>query len=306
MRHHEISIEWTVSQEDSGLNLRSYLLMKKDISRRLLTDIKFAGGSLLVNNKQSTVRSNLAAGDRVKVIFPPEPVSEFIPQSSVDLSIVYEDKHLLVIDKPSGISTIPSRDRQADSVAGAVLAYYSRTAWPATFHAVNRLDKETSGLMIVAKHRYAHDQFAKKQRMQEVKRQYTALLHGEIRWFTGMIHAPIARKDSSIIERKVDESGKEAHTAFATAAVTNEASLVNVSLLTGRTHQIRVHFAWLGYPLVGDKLYGGSIYHSNAHLLHASQIAFTHPFTNEIHYFTSALPERFTTCSLFPGQTNGH
>lgn len=295
-------------REEDGLSLRTYLLKKKDVSRRLLTDIKFAGGQLRVNNNLCTVRHRLTQGDEVKVVFPPEHISETIPESSLNLTIVYEDDHLLVVDKPAGVSTIPSRDPEADSIAGAVLAYYSQIGWPATFHAVNRLDKETSGLMIVAKHRYAHDQFVKKQRLFAVKRRYTALVQGDIPWFAGVIEAPIARSDHSIIERTVAKNGKKAKTAYTAAARDKDkkVSLLHVSLYTGRTHQIRVHFAWLGHPLIGDSLYGKQTNHTNGHLLHAAEIAFIHPFTGKEHRFTSSLPERFTTCSLYPSQHKGH
>ncbi|UTR11108.1 RluA family pseudouridine synthase [Evansella sp. LMS18] len=284
-----IILQWKAGAEEDGQLLKTFLRVKKGISKKALADIKFKGGDISVDGRRVTVRHVLKEGEAIKITFPPENVSEGIVSVERELDIVFEDDHLLVINKPPSLSTIPSREHREVSLAGAVVHYYKKHNIPSTFHAVNRLDKDTSGLMLVAKHRYVHDLFVRMQMQHNIERTYTALLEGKLSKGEGTIDLPIGRKSTSIIEREVTPDGQEAVTHFKAERLFSEASLVSINLETGRTHQIRVHFSHLGHPLAGDTLYGGTKKLIGRQALHSSKIKFLHPIENKILEFTSPL-----------------
>ncbi|MFA9555796.1 RluA family pseudouridine synthase [Evansella sp. AB-rgal1] len=279
---------WTVSIEDEGVLLREFLRESKQLSRKALADIKFQGGAIFVNSKEETVRYVLKSGDKIQLIFPREEVSEWIVPTPLSLDVVFEDEHLLIINKPPHLPTIPSRNHSELSLAGAVINYYNQCKYPATFHAINRLDRDTSGLLMIAKHRYIHDLFSKQQ-VRQVQRRYQALVHGRLELELGTINVPIARKPDSIIERVVSENGQFAVTHYKVLERFDDATLVQVSLETGRTHQIRVHFSHIGHPLLGDTLYGGKSEGIHRQALHSSEIQFFHPIDQHKISFTCPL-----------------
>lgn len=276
-----LSFTWLVKNECEGLMLRDFLLEKKRVSRRLLTDLKFHGGQLLVNEKSVTVRAPLQAGDKVTVVFPKETKSATMHAIPLPLSICYEDEHILVVHKPAGLVTIPSRREPNRSLAQGILHYYELHENSSTIHIVTRLDRDTSGLVLVAKHRYAHSLLSQQQIDQEIDREYVAVVTGLMKVPRGTIALPIARKAESIIERTVDWKGKEAITHYEVLAHVNQNTIVKVQLETGRTHQIRVHFSAIGFPLVGDELYGGKTELINRQALHCYSLRFLHPITEE-------------------------
>lgn len=286
-----MKLTWTITEQCQGITLRDFLRKNQCISRKMLADIKYNGGKISVNGVEKTVRYALKSDDEVMVILPDEKISTNIVPVDIPLAIVYEDQHVIIVDKPVSFVTIPTRDKEEPSMAGAVLHYYQTTGWKATFHPVNRLDRDTSGLLIIAKHRLAHDMFVKQQTA--IRRTYLAVLTGSVKWQFGSIVAPIARKKTSIIEREVSQSGKFAKTHYKCLRKTKETSLVKLTLETGRTHQIRVHMAWIGHPLEGDTLYGGSRHRMLRQALHASEVEFVHPFTNELLTFRARLPKDF-------------
>ncbi len=285
-----ISIRWHVAPEEDGQLLRDFLRNSKQISRKALADIKFQGGEMIVNGEDVNVRAMVKSGDVVEIIFPPENRSQYIKLSPVPLTIIYEDEHMLVIDKPHGLPTIPPQNKDEPSLAGAILYYYEQHHIPTTFHAVNRLDKDTSGLLLIAKHRYVHDQFVRLQQKRGISRTYQALVHGNVVRKTGTINKPIARKDGSIIERTVSQTGQRAVTHFSVLDQKINGALIQLKLETGRTHQIRVHMSSIGHPLFGDSLYGGSNEQIERQALHASSITFEHPLLKETMHFTAPLP----------------
>ncbi|MBU9713288.1 RluA family pseudouridine synthase [Evansella tamaricis] len=286
--HH--TLEWKIKEVESGQFLRDYLLHIKKISRKALADIKFHGGEIKVNGESVTVRYILRTDDHVSIAFPPEKVSDWIRPHAVPLNIVYEDSHLLVVNKPPQLPTIPSRDHLEGSLAGAVIYYYQENNIPFTFHAVNRLDKDTSGLMMIAKHRYAHDLFVRMQKEKGIQRSYTAIIHGELSKHSGTVNEPIGRREGSIIEREVRTDGQMAITHYQVKETLGNASLVELILDTGRTHQIRVHMSYIGHPLMGDTLYGGKKEIIERQALHSSSIRFFHPIENREFFFESSIP----------------
>lgn len=286
----QFSSTWYVTKEQEGMLLRDFLTKEHNISRRLLTDIKFHGGQIEVNGRHVTVRHQLRAGDDVTISFPKEERSASMKPYSLPLDIVYEDEHVLVINKPTGLATIPSRQEPNISLAQGILAYYDLHQIPATIHIVTRLDRDTSGLVLVAKHRYAHSLLSKQQVAKRIERYYVAVVDGLLHERQGTITLPIARKASSIIERTVDNHGQEAITHFETIGQSEKHTLVKIKLETGRTHQIRVHFSAIGHPLAGDDLYGGNIEHISRQALHCTTLSFQHPFSKEVITLTSEFP----------------
>ncbi|GAE32684.1 RluA family pseudouridine synthase [Halalkalibacter hemicellulosilyticus] len=284
------TFEWVVANDHHKL-LRPFLREECQLSKRGLAHIKFNGGMIMVNGHEATVRSPLQCGDVVTVGLPLEKRSESLDVEHIPLSIIYEDDHFIVVDKVAGMLTIPSREHPNGTLANAILGYYERIGLPTTFHAVNRLDRDTSGLLIIAKHRFAHDRMSDLQNKGKVKRYYQALVHDRVHPPNGTVDAPIGRADDSIITRMVTENGKKAVTHYHTLTQKRNYSLLSIQLETGRTHQIRVHFAYLGHPLLGDDLYGGKRDYISRQALHCNKIEFTHPFIKETVTITSELPK---------------
>ena len=261
------------------------------ISKRALTAIKFGGGALFVNGEERNVRHPLTVGDAVRIIFPYEDVSEGLIAQHEELTIVYEDEAILIIDKPAFMSSIPSKEHPDSSIANFVYGYFERQQLASTVHIVTRLDRDTSGLMVIAKHRHIHHLMSEQQKKGLIHREYEAVVEGTVEQDVQSICAPIGRKDTSIIEREVRADGQFAHTDVTVLARTNGLTHIRLKLHTGRTHQIRVHMAFIGHPLVGDELYGGSRTIINRQALHCRFVQFEHPLTKIPMQFESKLPE---------------
>ncbi|PYZ97739.1 RNA pseudouridine synthase [Alteribacter lacisalsi] len=279
--------EWTVPPRINGVLLKEFLRTGCKMSRKTLAEIKHSGGSLLVNGTERTVRFPVYEGDLVTVFFAPEIPSPGIEALDMPLNIVYEDEHVLLLNKPPGLATVPSPDDPGRSLAGAVIGYFRKESIPSTFHAVSRLDRDTSGLLAAAKHRYAHHRLSESGTV----RSYLAIVQGNLKESTGTINSPIVRKEGSIIERTTAAQGKRAVTHYRCIEEKAGISLVSIRLETGRTHQIRVHFASIGHPLAGDTLYGTDSSLISRHALHAYELAFTHPITEDTCQFTCAMPD---------------
>jgi 23S rRNA pseudouridine1911/1915/1917 synthase len=275
------SFEWKIKREHEGILLRDFLLKEVNVSRRALTDLKFHGGKITVNGKEQTVRYMLKHHDILNIQFPTEERSEKLLIEKMPLDIVYEDEHLLVINKPAGVCTIPSREHPSQSIANGLLNYYEQQGIKSAVHVVTRLDRDTSGLLLVAKHRFCHHLFSLQQRNNLVKRRYKAVVHGQVIDQKGTINKPIGRNEDSIIEREVREDGKAAVTHYEVILTKKDKSLLSIRLETGRTHQIRVHMSHFGHPLLGDDLYGGLKMGIDRQALHCDQLCFLHPFSKE-------------------------
>ncbi|MBH0172848.1 RluA family pseudouridine synthase [Fictibacillus sp. 23RED33] len=287
----KFTITWYVQNEEAPILLREYL-KNKQISKAALTDIKFHGGALFVNKKEVTVRTALNGGDEVTVRFPSETKSSSMEAEDIPLDIIFEDQHFIAVHKPAGMPTIPSLYQPNGSLASAVLYYYQQHDIPGTFHAVNRLDKDTSGIVLIAKHRFAHSLMSKQQKDKVIKREYIAFVHGELKDVRGTVDRPIARNPESIIERMVSGDGQRSITHYETIDYVEETNFTVVSLRleTGRTHQIRVHMSSTGHPLLGDDLYGGSLELIQRQALHSEKTSFIHPFSEKLITLKADLP----------------
>lgn len=291
MINNKFTLDFSVESE--SMLLREFL-QTRGISKRTLTAVKYDGGKLMVNGVERTVRHTVEYGDTVTVQFPIEQLSDGLKPEMGALSVIYEDDVLLILDKPAGQSSIPSRDQPIGTVANFVAGKFAAERVPSTVHVVTRLDRDTSGLMCIAKNRHIHHLLNEQMRIDGFTRGYTALVEGDLKHNSLSIEQPIGRKDGSIMERIVRSDGQYARTDLEVTGrfkqFDKQYMAINLKLYTGRTHQIRVHMNWLGHPLVGDDLYGGSKLLMNRQALHCSAIGFRHPLTNQLMQFESSLP----------------
>ena len=271
-------------------------LKKHGVSKGLLAKIKYTGGSILVNNQEQKSTYLLDIGDRVTIKIPAEQdLTGKLQPISYPLDIVYEDDHFLAINKPVGFASIPSA-LHSSTMANFVKGYLVDQDYEnKQVHIVTRLDRDTPGLMLFAKHGYAHARLDKQLQAKLIQKRYFALVCGDSQLApVGEIIAPIGRPEDSIITRCVTETGKYAHTSYRIVESWGKLHLVDIQLHTGRTHQIRVHFAHIGFPLLGDDLYGGSLEHGiDRQALHCHSLSFDDPFSAERIELGSSLPEDF-------------
>lgn len=261
---------------DQDILLRDFL--KQRLSQKALKRAKMQG-DILVNGHHQTVRYMLHVGDKVEVYYPEER-STLTPWAFY-LHIVYEDDDLMIIDKQAGIPSIASKGYPTHSLANIITNYYQENDIKAKVHLVSRLDKDTSGLLMVAKSSRIHDLMTG-----QVKRQYLLLCEGKLDKPQGTIRLSIDRRQDSI-KRGVYSDGKVAITHYQVLETYPTMSLVKAQLETGRAHQIRVHFSHLGHPLVGDGLYGHKKEGFVGQALHSCTIDFIHPTTKKSYHFES-------------------
>lgn len=282
---------WTVDEETTTLKR---FLNNQGVSRRLLAKIKFQGGTLLVNKQVRNTRFEVSVGDEVTIIIPDEGEHETMLPFESSIDIVYEDEHLLIVNKPTEVASIPSQYHKNGTMANYVKYYYNQQGYAnRVIHVVTRLDRDTTGLMMFAKHGFAHAMMDKQLQSGELKKYYHALVGGDLSRLENheVIDLPIGRDESSIIKRCVIDGGQRAITEYTLVEKTDDIAQVAVQLHTGRTHQIRVHFSEIGCPLIGDELYGGDLTKGlNRQALHCQKLVFLHPFTREELTFELPLP----------------
>ncbi|WJP98450.1 RluA family pseudouridine synthase [Macrococcus bovicus] len=260
--------------------LRTFLA-EQAISKKSLSAIK-RNGALLVNGIRQTVRANVVPGDVVTVVLPDETPSASLVPSEGPLEILYEDDALCIVNKPAGVSTMPSQLHPHDSLVERVLAHFREQQTAGIPHIVTRLDRQTSGVVIFAKHQLIHHWMTG-----IIDKVYLCAVTGQLP-ARGRIDLPIRRKSESIIERITAPDGKPALTSYLTL-LRSEHSVALVRLHTGRTHQIRVHFKAIGHPLLGDTLYGTD-QSTGRQALHAFQVTFSHPVTARLITIQAPVP----------------
>lgn len=275
-------LTYIVPPEYDGEMLQTFLRRACGLSYRMVVKLKRVPNGMTVDGKQWRSIDRINAGQTVGLKMPEDAVR--IEGADMPLSVVYEDDHLLVIDKPPYLAVHPSAGKPEPTLANGVVAYFEKKGTPLSFRPVNRLDRNTSGLLVAAKS--PHVAYALAQKPDKV---YFAIVLGELTG-DGTIHQPIRVKEGCTITREVGEGGKDSLTHWQALASDGEITLVRVVIETGRTHQIRVHMAWLGHPLAGDTMYGTDEAVLPRHGLHCGRTSFHHPITGQRVTLTSPIP----------------
>jgi 23S rRNA pseudouridine1911/1915/1917 synthase len=277
--------------DEPGERLDKYLSRKFDLSRTRLQKL-IADGFVTVNGEVAKAGLKLDAGDWLRVVLPPPPPSPLTPEA-MPLNIIYEDDDLLVVDKPAGLTVHPAPGHPAHTLVNAILARFPHLAAlsdslrPGIVH---RLDRDTSGVMMVAKNSLAQTKLMEQFKARSVAKAYLVLVKGHLTPENGVIEAPIGRDPRDRKRMAVVAKGREARTEYRVIKYIGDYTLLEVMPETGRTHQIRVHFAAIGYPVVGDKVYGVKSPFLSRQFLHASRLGFKLPATGEYKEFKSELP----------------
>lgn len=281
---------YQITEEFHNYTISSYL---KSIGypHAVMVHLKKTPESILLNGRWEYVNTSVKTGDLLVIKLIELESSENIPPIFAPFSIMYEDEDILVIDKPANMPIHPSLNHYEYTLANAVCYYYANQNIPYTFRCVNRLDKNTTGLTVVAKHMLSSAILSQAIATKTIKREYLAIVEGETEDF-GTIDAPIARKDSSTIERCINfEIGERAVTHYRKLDTKNGYTLLSLVLETGRTHQIRVHMSSIGHPLIGDFLYNPSSHELPRQALHSHKLELIHPVTKASMTFTAPLPQ---------------
>lgn len=269
-------LDITVTAEEHGWQLQK-MLKAHGFSHRAITKLKHSGG---LTRGGEIIRSidTLAEGDVITVLLEDE--GGLVPNSELRADIAYEDEDIVVFEKPPFMAVHPSIKHRNDTLGNLFAAMFPDTP----FRVINRLDRNTSGLCVCAKNRFAAAALAK-----QVSKVYYAVVDGEMG--SGEIDVPIGRVQDSIIYRNVTPDGQPALTLYSDERHGNGRTLSRIILKTGRTHQIRVHFAYIGFPLCGDEMYGGDLTAINRQALHCGEVSFTHPVSGEKITLTSPIPQ---------------
>ncbi len=281
--------------EAEGERLDRYLVQAlPDLSRSAIQRL-IRAGAVTVGGRPTKPSYRVEVGDLITVHLPQEPPEQVEPEP-IPLTILYEDEDLLVVDKPAGMVVHPAHGHTSGTLVNALLAYDPALAavggrWRAGI--VHRLDKDTSGLLVIARSEPVRIALQAQFQQREVEKVYLALVEGDIQPPAGLIEAPVGRDRRRRKQMAVVQEGRPARTAYRLLERLGGYSLLEVRPETGRTHQIRVHLAWLGYPVVGDTVYGRRRQRllRHRHFLHAHQLAFRHPRRDERMQFTAPLPE---------------
>lgn len=280
-----------IVKENKYQSINQILKQKFKISARLQHKL-ITSKQIFLNGNQADSRIAPQINDVITVNLDFNEESENIIPTPIPLNIIYEDEALLILDKPAGIAVHPSISHYTDSLANGVKYYFDTIGLKQKIRPVNRLDLNTSGLIVFAKNEYVQECLIQQMQTNEFKKEYLAIVHGIFEKAQGTITLPIARKENSIIERCISENGQEAITHYEVLKTSNDLSLVHCILQTGRTHQIRVHMSAIGHSLVGDTLYGSDFSDSiTRQALHSYKISFIHPISHQIVSFTSELPD---------------
>lgn len=272
--------------------INQILQKELNISSRLLYKL-IRQNKILLNNNICDTRDVANIGDTIIVDFCYEEDNTNIFSTEMNLNIVYEDEWLLIINKPAGIAVHPSILHYSDSLCNGVKFYFDSIGLKKKIRPVNRLDLNTSGLVIFAKCEYIQECLIRQMMNNSFKKEYLAICSGLLEKEHGIIDLPICRKDGSIIERCISESGQKAITYYEVLKFFDNYSLVKCTLETGRTHQIRVHMSAIGHPLIGDSLYGVSSNLINRQALHCYKLHFLHPVSKELLSFVGELSDDF-------------
>ena len=296
------SIDYIITEEhlldSSRLTIKGFL-KSKAYSVQNLKQLKQDPLGILLEDQPAHLNHPLSVGDRLTINIHEISCSENILPVSLPVAILYEDEDILVVNKPAGMPIHPSQNNRDNTLANALAYYYEQKGQPFVFRCINRLDRDTSGLTVIAKHYVSAGIlgcFAANKGLdspsRSLTREYLAISRGSVTPTSGTINAPLGRKPGSIIERCIDfQSGEAAATHYHVVEEKNGYSLISLILETGRTHQIRIHLKYLGYPIVGDYLYNPDYEKIHRQALHSYRLSFLHPITWKPMDFIAPLPE---------------
>lgn len=290
----ERKLFFTISEDNSGMTIQDYL-KKQGFSSQNIIELKKMHRSVLINDEWMHMNYKLQKDQCLLIHIREQKSNDQILPINLPFPILYEDEDLVVINKPADMPIHPSQNNYDNTLANAAAYYYEELQQiPFTFRCINRLDKDTTGLTILAKNMYSANILAGQMQKREIKRLYLALLDGTLDKKYGTIRFPIGRKSGSTIERQIDfKNGDTAITHYCRLKEYDDYTLAAFQLETGRTHQIRVHMASINAPLVGDTLYNDKLSANRLprQALHAYRISFVHPVTGKRMKFTAPIPE---------------
>lgn len=283
-------LTYTITPQEDGMQVLEFL-RSKGFSRHILTSMKPDKEALLVNGMRIGGRGILHAGDLFRVCVMETGSVEGIVPTPLPLNILYEDEDILVLNKPADMPVHPSIGNYTNTLANAAAFYFQQKGMLCPFRCINRLDRDTSGALILAKNALSAAILSAQMRNREIRRTYLAVVCG-VTPPSGTVSAPIGRVSDSVIQRQVDpEHGESAVTHYERLAVRNDHSLLEIHLETGRTHQIRVHMGYIRHPLPADYLYHPVYDHFKRQPLHSFQLNFRHPLTGKDLCFTAPVPK---------------
>ena len=284
-------LEYRISERDKGKSIKDFL-KEAGYSRQNLVELKKMSESILVDGRWEYVTYRLQEGEVLHIHIQEKESTEKIVPVALPFPILYEDEDIIVLNKPANMPTHPSLNNYENTLANAAAFYFKQKNKSFCFRCINRLDRDTTGLTILAKHMVSCSILQDEMLRRRIKREYLAIVDGAIEVDEGTIDAPIGRKEGSTIERMVDyENGEHAVTHYTVLERKENVTLVSLRLETGRTHQIRVHMTYIGHPLIGDFLYYPKDERMNRQALHAWHLSFEHPITKEKMNFEAPIPE---------------
>ena len=287
-------MKYIVKAEDEGITVKELLFERMGLSKAFVKHLKFIDNGIILNQEKVTVRRVLHSGDVLTLALDDERTAEHLTPVNIPVDIVYEDNDVLIPNKPPFMPTHPSHLHHGDTLADALAYKYSKDGLPFVFRPVNRLDRNTSGITLIAKNRISAAKLTEAMRSGKISKQYIAILEGEPPQDEGVIETYIKRADKSIIVRRncsENEGGDYALTKYKVLCRHDRKSLVLATPKTGRTHQLRVHFSGLNCAILGDELYGSESHLIQRHALHALSLSFPHPQTSKPLLVTAPLPD---------------
>ena len=286
-----MKLKYIIKEGEYFDNLKEVLKTKFEISDRLLLKLKTNNKIFMNGRNIANVKIPVNSNDIIEILLDIDEDNTNIVPIKMNLKILFEDEYLLILNKPAGYPVHPSMLHFEDSISNGVKYYFDSIGLHKKIRPVNRLDKDTSGIVIFAKNEYIQECLVRQMKNNTFVKEYIAICEGVLPKKNGIISEPIARKENSIIERCVNSTGDKAVTYYDVVRTNGKLSVVHLKLETGRTHQIRVHLSYIGNPILGDSLYGRPSKLINRQALHGNKVTFIHPITHKKVEITAPLFE---------------
>ncbi len=282
------SVDYIVSKEDAGEKFKDIINTRMNVSSRLIRKCD-KKTQILCNGQHISMKYRVKEGDKLSIILPIEH-NQFELQK-MDIACLYEDEDIMAVNKPPFVVVHPTKGVKSGTLANGLAYYFNRRDYDMKIRFINRIDRDTSGIVLVAKNSYAQSVLLDQMQAGYVDKKYYALVEGDVDNDKGTIDEPIGKKNDGDIHREVFDGGKRSITHYKVSHRYGNFTLLEIKIDTGRTHQIRVHLKHIGHPIMGDKLYGSSIEHINRQALHCCQMGFNLPKDNSRIVVDCDLPE---------------